>query len=139
MSISISDSLRVVGTIKSCWEHPNLIIAVIFTIKTFGFFVVRQLHQKMENVVCTSISSFIVFSKARIMVMIFHISETNFWISIKRSFSLFAICHITSEPFIKPHCAHDIIIRHRVETIKGILDFLFGANPSLETSSRTSG
>ena len=139
MSISISDSLWVIWTIKCCWKRSNFIIAMIFPIETFGFFVIRQFHQKMENVISTSISSFIILSEARIMVVIFHVSESNFGISIERSFSLLSICHIASKPFVKPHCTHDIVIRHRVETVKGILNFLFGANPSLETRCRTSG
>lgn len=92
----------------------------------------------MEDVVCTGITSFIVFSKARIMIMLFHVCKPCFGISIEMFFSLISVCHVASEPFIESHCTHDVVIRHRIKAVKCVFNFLFGSNSCLEAGGRSS-
>ena len=138
-SISVSDSLRVVGTIEGGWEHSDLIVTVILSPESFGLLVIRQFHQKVENVVSTGVSCLIVLPETRIVVVIFHVGQSNFWVPIEMSLSLLTISHIASKPFVESHCTHDVVIGHWVETVKSVLNFLFGTNSGLEASCRSSG
>lgn len=52
--------------------------------------------------------------------------------------SFFSINCIASVPFIKSHCAHDIVIRHRIKAVKCVLNFLFRTDSCLKTSCCTS-
>ena len=89
----------------------------------------------MEDVIGACVTSLVVFSKAWIVFVLFQISQTNFGISIEIFFSLVVVCHIASEPFIKSHSAHDVVIGHRVKTVKCVLYFLFWSYSGLEASS----
>lgn len=131
-SISVGHGLGIVGTVESCWEHSDLVVAVILSPEAFGLLVVRQLHQEVEDIVSTCVSCLVVLSEAWVMVVIFHVGQSNLGIPVKMSLSLLAIGHVASEPFVESHCAHDVVIRHGVETVKGVLDFLLGTNSCLE-------
>lgn len=91
-----------------------------------SFLVVRQLHQKVENVVSTCVPGFVVLPEARVVVVLLHVSETNFGVPVEIGLSLVTVNHVTSEPLIESHSAHDVVIGHGVKTIESSLDFLFG-------------
>lgn len=93
---------------------------------------IGKLNQKVINIICACVTSFIILSKTWIMVMIFHIWNTHFRVPIEMFLSLIRINCITSKPLVESHCAHDVIIRHRVKTVKGILNFLLRTYTSLE-------
>lgn len=99
---------------------------------------ISKLNQKLKNVISTCILSFVVFSETRVMIFLFHIGKTNLGASIEMFCSLITVNSITSVPFVESHSAHDIVIRHRVKTVKGILDLLLGTDSGLEASSTSS-
>ncbi len=132
LSISICDSFRLWWWIIYSWEQTNFIIADIPLPEVLCFFGIGQLHQKSHNVIWASVWGLIPLSKAWIMVFILHVRQSTLWASIIVSSSIIPICVITSEPFLEPHGTHDIIIRHRVETVECALDFLFRSDTSLE-------
>lgn len=82
---------------------------------------------------------FIILSEARVMITFFHVANTYIGVPIEVFFSFVAVDGIASEPFVKSECAHNIVIGHRVETIEGVLHFLFGANAGLEIGGGTCG
>lgn len=87
----------------------------------------------MIDVISTCVSGLVVFSEAWVMVVLFHVGQSNFWVPIEALFSIISVDTIASEPLIESHCAHDVVIRHRVKTVKGVLDFLLRSNSRLET------
>lgn len=68
------------------------------------------------------------------MILLFHVCQSCFWVSIEMFVSFVIVHWIAFKPFIEPHCAHDVVIRHGIETIKSVLNFLLWTNSRLEAS-----
>lgn len=100
---------------------------------------VGQLHQEREYVVRARITSFVEFSEARIMVVLFHVGQANVGVSVVVSLSVVAVDSVAPEPFVESHGAHDVVVRHRVETVKGAFHFLLGADTGLEAGGGSCG
>ena len=131
-SIGISDSFRTIWWIKNSGEHSDFIVAHISHPEVLGFLRIWQLHQKSHYVISTCIWCLIPFSETWIMVLVFHVRQTAIRASIVLCCSVMTVSVVASEPFLKSHCAHNVVIGHWVKTVESWFDFLLWTDTALE-------
>ena len=131
-SICICDVLRSVGSIEGRGERVDFDVADVLDEEIMSFFVIGELDQKVQDVVSTCVSGFVVLSEAGVVVTDLHVGQSLVGITVISRSPFVAMNHVASEPFLEPHRAHDIVIGHRVKTVESALNLLLGAQARLE-------
>jgi len=106
-----------------CWCLPG---------RSRGIFGVGEFYQILEDVVCTRVSGFVPVLVAGIELVKFQVFESAIRISVVCSRAIFVVDWVALEPFFKSHCAHDVVVRHRVEGVESVLDSFLGRETHLE-------
>ena len=137
-SIGISDSFRSIWSVKDRREHSDFTVADISLPEVLGLLSIRQLHQELHNVIGTSIRSLIPFSETWVMVLVLHVGQSTVWAPIVLSGSVMSVSAVASKPLLESHCAHNVVIWHRVKTVECAFHLLLWTDTALESSSHSS-
>ena len=58
--------------------------------------------------------------------MTLEITQTAVGIPVIIGRTVVIVDRVAFEPLLEPHCTHDVVVRHRVEGVEGVLDSLLG-------------
>lgn len=65
--------------------------------------------------------------------MYFKVLDSAFRVHVEFSRSVLVVDGVALEPFLEPHCAHYVVIGHRVERVEGVLNAFSGSESNLES------
>ena len=133
-SIGVCDVLGGSWRVVDCRERLDFDIADILVEEAPSTLLIGQLNQEVEDVICAGVPSFIVLAEAGVVLRVLEVGKTVFGIAVEILRPVLVVNLIALEPFLKPHGAHDVVVRHGVERVEGILEFLLGTQTSLEVS-----
>lgn len=101
-------------------------------------FGVGKLGQILEDVIGAGVGSLVPLLVAGVVFMQLQVPDSTVRILVEFGRSVLIVDGVTLEPLLEAHSAHDVVIGHGIERVKGVLDTLLRAESHLEGRSHTS-